>query len=286
MTSARLSSSDQRLRPHRHRPRHHAVRRGRRRLREDDRAGRSSGRAVIGGAVELRQIAAITFTEKAGAELRDRARRELQERAAGPAGLEADRCRTALAQLDGAAIGTLHSFAQRLLSEHPVEAQLPPRVEVLDEVSSAVAFDRRWARILDQLLDDPALERTILLLHAANVDPAKLRSLALAFEGSWDLVDDLVPQDAPATIDRRPDARGPLRAGGPRRARRALHRRVRPAPPRRRSVRRLRPSGRRRRRRPRAARGHPLPGPGLPPQRGQGHVLAAARTRCTPSSRR
>ena len=57
----------------------------------------------------------------------------------------AARCRLALEQLDGAAIGTLHAFAQRLLSEHPVEAGLPPRVEVLDEVSSEVAFERRWS---------------------------------------------------------------------------------------------------------------------------------------------
>src|SRR5688572_18955705 len=148
--------------------------------------------ALVASGVELRHIAAITFTEKAGAELRDRVRRRLEEEAAG-SGPTAELCRVAVAQLDGAAIGTLHSFAQRLLSEHPVEARLPPKVEVLDEVSSAVAFDRRWTRVLDQLLDDPTLERTILLLHAANVDPAKLRSLALAFERSWDLVDDLVP---------------------------------------------------------------------------------------------
>jgi ATP-dependent helicase/nuclease subunit A len=158
---------------------------------------------VASGTVELRHIAAITFTEKAGAELRDRLRRALQEKAERE-GPESDRCRLAMAQLDGAAIGTLHSFAQRLLSEHPVEAQLPPRVEVLDEVSSAVAFDRRWTRTLDQLLEDPDLERTILLLHAANVDPGKLRSLALAFERSWDLVEDLVPEhcaDPPRVAD-------------------------------------------------------------------------------------
>jgi len=148
---------------------------------------------VTSGVVELRNVAAITFTEKAGAELRDRVRRELQAKAEGE-GPEAERCRVAMAQLDGAAIGTLHSFAQRLLSEHPVEAQLPPKVEVLDEVSSAVAFDRRWTRVLDQLLETPELERTILLLHAANVDPSKLRSLALAFERSWDLVEALVPE--------------------------------------------------------------------------------------------
>ncbi len=153
---------------------------------------------VASGAVELRHLAAITFTEKAGAELRDRVRHDLQERASdSPLPAEVERCRAALGQLDGAAIGTLHSFAQRILSEHPVEAELPPRVEVLDEVSSSVAFERRWGRILDVLLEDPALERTLLLLAAAGVDPNKLRSLALAFDASWDLVEDRVPAVAP-----------------------------------------------------------------------------------------
>ncbi|MEO7428332.1 MAG: UvrD-helicase domain-containing protein, partial [Acidimicrobiales bacterium] len=161
---------------------------------------------VASGAVELANLAAITFTEKAGAELRDRVRQVLQTRAAAPdtPPVEAERCRVAIGQLDGAAIGTLHAFAQRILNEHPVEAKLPPKLEVLDEVSSGIAFDRRWARTLDELLADPALERTLLLLAAAGVDPLKLRSLALAFDASWDLVDGHVPPiaaDPPAVAD-------------------------------------------------------------------------------------
>ena len=74
------------------------------------------------------------------------------------------RCRDALDQLDGAAIGTLHAFAQRILSEHPIEAGLPPRVEVLDEVSSGVEFERRWAAFHDDAARRPGLERTLLLL--------------------------------------------------------------------------------------------------------------------------
>ncbi|MEO7572150.1 MAG: UvrD-helicase domain-containing protein, partial [Acidimicrobiales bacterium] len=162
--------------------------------------------ALVTSGVELRHIAAITFTEKAGAELRDRVRRDLHEHIQDPttSAEAAARCDAAIGQLDGAAIGTLHAFAQRILTEHPVEAQLPPRVDVLDEVSSGIAFDRRWSRVLDDLLADPALERTLLLLNAAGVDPKKLRSLALAFDGSWDLVDDRVPAEAaqpPAVAD-------------------------------------------------------------------------------------
>ena len=60
--------------------------------------------------------------------------------AAGSARRSSDSCTTppppwrtreqaelALSDLDGAAIGTVHSFAQRILAEHPVEAGLPPQ---------------------------------------------------------------------------------------------------------------------------------------------------------------
>jgi ATP-dependent exoDNAse (exonuclease V) beta subunit len=153
---------------------------------------------VTSGTAELRSIAAITFTEKAGAELRDRVRHDLEVRAAdNPHGSDGALCRAALDQLDGAAIGTLHSFAQRLLSQHPVEAGLPPRVEVLDEVSSAVAFEGRWAVFRDELLSDPSLERTILLLLSSGVRQEALRALAQAFDDNWDLVDERIPTVQP-----------------------------------------------------------------------------------------
>jgi ATP-dependent exoDNAse (exonuclease V) beta subunit len=149
-------------------------------------------------------VAAITFTEKAAAELRDRVRSQLAARAALDAADPGDptteaaagRCRAALDDLDSAAIGTLHSFAQRILSEHPVEAGLPPHVEVLDEVASMVAFDDRWSAFLDRLLDDPALGRPILLLTSAGVRLTALRELALSFNQNWDLVADRGPADA------------------------------------------------------------------------------------------
>ncbi|MDQ6696146.1 MAG: UvrD-helicase domain-containing protein [Actinomycetota bacterium] len=153
---------------------------------------------VSTGTAELRTIAAITFTEKAGAELRDRIRRALEERIQDLDGTDVgDRCRLAVDQLDGAAIGTLHAFAQRLLSENPVEAGLPPRVEVMDEVSSGTEFERRWIGFRDELLADPDLERTLLLLFGSGVKHGALRSLALAFDQNWDLVEERVPGSSP-----------------------------------------------------------------------------------------
>ncbi len=162
--------------------------------------------ALVGtGAAELSNIAAITFTEKAATELRDRLRHELERvLAAGSEGELVDRYRLGLDQLDGAAIGTLHSFAQRILSEHPIEAGLPPRVLVIDEVSSDVAFERRWRELRDELLADPAYQRTILLMEAAGVRFDNLRMVAAAFNDNWDLVSERVPEDAPEPPDALP----------------------------------------------------------------------------------
>ena len=109
--------------------------------------------ALVESGVAADHIAAITFTEKAAAELVDRIRSELQQRAQGN-----PRCREGLRVLDSAAIGTLHSFAQRILSEHPIEAGLPPRFTVNDEIASQVAFDTRWEQFADEMLDDPDLQ--------------------------------------------------------------------------------------------------------------------------------
>jgi superfamily I DNA/RNA helicase len=66
---------------------------------------------VLRDGVRLANIAAVTFTEKAGAELRDRLARS--SRRCGDPTRTRRRAQQALDDLDGAAIGTLHSFAQR-----------------------------------------------------------------------------------------------------------------------------------------------------------------------------
>ena len=100
------------------------------------------------------QIAAVTFTEAAAAEMRERVRREVMS----DPSLEQHR-----ALLDEAAIGTVHSLGLRLLREHPVEAGLDPSAAVLADDEAELL--RRAACI--QAIDAAAEagdERTAALL--------------------------------------------------------------------------------------------------------------------------
>jgi len=158
---------------------------------------------VLADGIVLDRMAAVTFTEKAGAELRDRLRVAFDP-AKLPTGMGTvdreeliARAVRALDSIDGAAIGTLHSFAQRILALHPIQARLPPLIEVLDEVASSVAFDERWSVLQRELLDESTLAESVLLALSAGVTFDHLRSLARAFGADWDLIEDRVLPNPP-----------------------------------------------------------------------------------------
>ena len=140
------------------------------------------------GRTTLDRIAAITFTEAAAAELRDRIRQQL-ERAAEEQGrdeVERSRCRQGVADLDQAAIRTLHSFAALLLHERPLEASLPPAFETTNAIAAGIKFNEAWNAWLDDQLDeDSALAPHLALALTLSMTLPQLRETALEFHENY-----------------------------------------------------------------------------------------------------
>jgi len=80
----------------------------------------------------LREIAAITFTEKAAYDLKRKLREGIM------ASERADELRW---QIDRASIGTIHSFCGELLREHALRLEIDPTFRVLDQRESWAAMD-------------------------------------------------------------------------------------------------------------------------------------------------
>ena len=133
-------------------------------------------------AIALSRIAAITFTRKAAGELRLRIRerlfRELSK--VQPATERDGQLREAIAELDTAYVGTIHSFADRLLRLRPVEARLSPSYEIVedDEVLVREAFNILLHAVQNGTLSaelagtdavDRGDEATRIVLDALNV---------------------------------------------------------------------------------------------------------------------
>ena len=95
--------------------------------------------AVLRDGVAVPAILALTFTEKAAGELRERIRRRFVELG------EHEHARAA----EGAAIGTIHGFCAGVLRAHPFAAGLDPRFTVLEEPVARRLHDAAYDRALE-----------------------------------------------------------------------------------------------------------------------------------------
>lgn len=122
------------------------------------------------GEYAMAKLVAITFTERAAAELRSRIRSALESKASDGN----DHAKKALAEFESAQIGTIHAFAKRILSGFPIESGLPLSFEVQDQASSKLTVRESASRFVEAFFESLE-ERDFDLLHSSGIGPIQLR---------------------------------------------------------------------------------------------------------------
>jgi ATP-dependent helicase/nuclease subunit A len=130
---------------------------------------------IESGTARAGQIAAITFTNQAADEMKERFRIALERKTAGVKGKAGERMEEALASLDQIFIGTIHSFCSSMLRERPIEAGLDPSFEEMDEEMNRAFHDQCWDEYLIQLPEEE--RKTLASLAGMGIDVGTLKSV-------------------------------------------------------------------------------------------------------------
>lgn len=136
-------------------------------------AGAGSGKTLVlalryieilkRGMAEVGGIVAITFTEKAAREMRERIRKYCDDEIERASGDALGKWRGHKQDLEGARISTIHGLCSRILRENPVEAGVDPEFAVMDENAATILAGQVVDEAVEELLtaEDEHLRRVI-----------------------------------------------------------------------------------------------------------------------------
>jgi len=128
---------------------------------------------------QARKILAITFTNKAAGEMRERIAQAVNERLQEAKDKKERQHLLGIRdQLNSVAISTIHSFCARILREYPIEAQLPPDFGELDDMQSSLLMSQAIDQLFEEInatTDDQ--QRNAYLELFQYFEPKKIRLL-------------------------------------------------------------------------------------------------------------
>jgi ATP-dependent exoDNAse (exonuclease V) beta subunit len=163
---------------------------------------------VLGGR-PIERIAAITFTEKAATELKDRIRAGL-EAASDQSPRSNEVIDEAIGALDRAQISTIHSFCQSLLRNFSARSGTDPSFVVIDEVRAERRQQERWRLYLDQLVDESKAAAIVRRVLGLGMLPQELERLAADLTGRRELLALFTGRPLNAAVPAWPDIGGLL----------------------------------------------------------------------------
>jgi ATP-dependent helicase/nuclease subunit A len=152
------------------------------------------------GRATVDDIAVITFTDAAAAELAGRVREGLEDALEATVNsVERDRIHAALTGLYRAHIETIHAFCGNLLRERPVEARLDPAFAVEDELASGLDFEAEYAAWQTNLLTEGSPVIAIATNHGLGLDG--IRAVVQVVDRFRELIPLDLPTAPPADVD-------------------------------------------------------------------------------------
>ena len=156
------------------------------------------------GDAYLEEVVAITFTEKAAAELKVKLLQELEKSLpSDPSSGEHQLISEAISDLERMQVTTIHSFCGSLLRERPVEAGLDPNFEVADGLMARLVQAEIWEDWFEKQMDanDPAMRRAVLI----GIKPDQIREMSESLLENRDVLKYLPslqpPEDLEKAID-------------------------------------------------------------------------------------
>src|SRR4030042_5770498 len=153
------------------------------------------------GEAGLEEVVAITFTEKAAAELKVKLRQKLEEELSTVSNHdEQNRLSKAISDLERMQVTTIHSFCGSLLRERPVEASLDPNFEVADGLMARLVQAEVWGDWFEKQMDadDPALRRAVLI----GMKPQQIRQMSESMLENRDVLEYLPPSQSPEDLEK------------------------------------------------------------------------------------
>ncbi len=127
--------------------------------------------------VNIKEILAITFTNKSAADMRVKVREHISKQIKSSFGKNKKYWLNIKDQFEQATISTIHGFALQVLRSHPLESNINPEASMMDEVESKILLTDTIREIVREYYQDEDMQSLVQTVKSVNYTIQLLASI-------------------------------------------------------------------------------------------------------------